>query len=68
MTTLHDFGGDSGRPLASSFWASRFHGLRSWLVCEVALNTLTPLESLSLQVGLSRVLLQHCVEDWHELN
>ena len=49
MTTLRDFGGVLGWPLDTFFGLSQFHGLGSWLVCEVALNTLTPLESLSLQ-------------------
>jgi hypothetical protein len=37
VTTLHDFGGEVGRPLETFFGLSQFHGHGSWLVCEVAL-------------------------------
>ena len=39
MTTLHDFGSVLGWPLITSFELSQFHGLSSWLVCEVALSS-----------------------------
>jgi hypothetical protein len=38
MTTLHDFGSVLRQPLGTSFGLLQFHGHRSWLVCEVALN------------------------------
>ena len=40
MTTLHDFGGVSGRPLDTFFGLSQLHGHGSWLVCEVTLSNL----------------------------
>jgi hypothetical protein len=38
VTTLHDFGGVLGQPLDTFFWALKYYGHGSWLVCEVALT------------------------------
>ena len=40
MTTLHNFGSVLGRPVDTSIGGSQFHGHGSWLVREVALNTI----------------------------
>ena len=38
MTTQYDFGSILGQSLDAFFWALKFHGYGSWLVCEVALS------------------------------